>query len=436
MERVSFRTVGCRLNQAETAQMARQFAAAGYEVVPYGEPCDVCVIQSCAVTRKAEQESLRLSRHARRDDPHRTVVLAGCAVQALPRERVERESAANIVADQNSKWRLTSLLRDDRHPEEPARAAGEPVRGEPPPHSDVLPLFDRTRATVKVQDGCEFDCAYCIVPLARGRSWSRPIQNIVEDVWRLADNGYKEVVLTGANLGCYADGTHGLVSLLRQLEEVPGLPRIRLSSIEMSTVEREVVECMADSPRICRHLHVPLQTGDDGILAAMGRHYKAADFARFVEFAVARVPNLGLGTDLIAGLPGETERAFANTRALARDLPFSYLHVFPYSVRPGTRAAEMDGHVPVAVRKRRAAELIEIGEARRAAFAARFVGQRVEVLIEGVDTDGMGRGWTGEYASAAVRGKALAANTIVVAQGVRVTASTLFSLAPKSLNEY
>jgi threonylcarbamoyladenosine tRNA methylthiotransferase MtaB len=425
MRRVAFRTVGCRLNQAETAQMAARFVEAGYDVVPFGEPCDLCVIHGCAVTRKAERESLRLARMARRSGAARRIALAGCVAQALPRERVERESAADVVADQREKWRLPAWLR-----RLPARVpATTPASDERPRKPDTPrpppPSFDRTRATVKVQDGCEFGCAYCIVPAARGPFWSRPWREVVDEVRRLTDAGFREIVLTGANLASYADGRHGLAVLLRKLDGVRGLARIRLSSIEMSTVEREVVECMADSPRLCRHLHVPLQSGDDGVLAAMGRRYTAGDYARFVEFAVARVPELGLGTDLIAGFPGETDRAFANTLALARDLPFGYLHVFPYSERPGTRAADMAGRIPVAERKRRAAELLAIGEARRAEFARRFVGRRVAVLVESVDAGGTGRGWTGEYVSATVGGEGVTAKALVEAEGVASDGPTL-----------
>jgi threonylcarbamoyladenosine tRNA methylthiotransferase MtaB len=319
----------------------------------------------------------------------------------------------DLVVGQAAKPDLPALL----HRVNPERfpAAPSPAAPEPP-----LPRFETTRALIKVQDGCGFGCAYCIVPRARGRPRSRPRAEILAEVRRLVDAGFREIVLTGANLGSYRDGEAGLPELTDRLEALPGLDRIRLSSIEITTAERAVIERMAASGKLCRFLHIPLQSGDDRILAAMGRRYTAAEYRRLIEYAAARVQPLGLGTDVIVGFPGEDGRAYRNTCALVDDLPFSNLHVFPYSRRPGTPAAEMPGQIPAPLARARVRELLILEARKRAAFAESFVGRRVEVLIERLEPDGTARGWTGEYLEVAVAGAGVRVNDLVT---VAVTAA-------------
>jgi threonylcarbamoyladenosine tRNA methylthiotransferase MtaB len=401
MKRVAFKTVGCRLNQAETAQMAAAFEADGYAVVAFGEPCEVCVVHTCAVTHKAEISSVRLARSARRRGAG-VVVLAGCAVE-IGGEGLRRRANADLTAGQASKWRLPALLaRPSRRRAAPDEApAGVPLTA---PAESRLPRFAGTRALVKVQDGCDFGCAYCVVPAARGRPRSRPLQAVVRESAGLAAAGYREIVLTGANLGCYADGARRLTDLLAAVEGIGGIERIRLSSIELSTAERGVIDFMAGSAKLCPDLHIPLQSGDDGILRAMGRRYTVGEYCRLIEYAVARVPFLGLGTDILAGFPGEDAAAHANTVRVVRDLPFGNLHVFSYSRRPGTRAGGLPDQVPELAKKERVAELIGLGRKKRADFARRLVGRPVTVLVEGVG-GGASRwaaGWTRERVAARI----------------------------------
>jgi len=445
MKRVAFKTVGCRLNQAETARMAAGFEAAGYAVVPYGSDCDVCVIHTCTITGRAEQKCLMFARAARRRPNPPVVVLAGCAVDVAGAALKDR-CGADLLAGRDAKFDIPSLLRQEtgvgcqvsgvrgrvssvecrvsegvhesaqpptsgiRHPASGVRQPGSCLLT---PDSFLLPRFDTTRALVKVQDGCDFRCAYCIVPAARGAPRSRPLAEVVDEVRRLADAGYREVTLTGANLGCYEDGTRRLVDLIASIERLPAIERIRLSSIESSTTERAIIDCMASSAKLCRYLHVPLQSGDDRVLQAMGRRYTARQYRDTVAYALERVPLVGLGTDVLVGLPGEDEPAFANTVAIVNDLPFSNLHIFPYSRRPGTRAAGMAGQVSGAARKERCSRLSEIGRRKRAEFAARFLGRPVAVLIENVTCQGTGTGWTSERLEGRVTGNGLRANQIV-----------------------
>lgn len=398
VKRVSFKTVGCRLNQAETASLVARFQNQGYRVVPFGQPCEVAVVHSCAVTRRAERDSVRAARAAKRLVPPPLVILAGCAAAVDPKG-IREESGADRVLSQAEKWSLPHILD----------GAPSPPRDAP----DPIPHFETTRALLKAQDGCDFCCAYCIVPRARGKPVSRAIATIVAEAERLADRGFREMVLTGVNLGRYSDGRRGLVNLIEAIERLPGIVRIRLSSIEPTTAERAIIDHMAGSAKLCRQLHLPLQSGDDRILAAMGRRYDARAYRATVEYAVRKIPRLGLGTDVLVGFPDEDEAAFDNTRRLVHDLPFSNLHVFPYSRRPATRAAGMPRNVGNSVKKERCGVMLRLGEEKRAAFARSLIGREVSVLVERLSRQGTGTGWTSEYCEAQVSHHGIRLNDIV-----------------------
>jgi threonylcarbamoyladenosine tRNA methylthiotransferase MtaB len=248
---------------------------------------------------------------------------------------------------------------------------------------------------------------------------------IRDEVNRVTEAGFTEIILTGANLGRYQDGTYQLVDLIKTIETIPGLKRIRLSSIEITTTESAIIDHMATSLKLCHFLHIPLQSGDDGILAAMGRRYDSATFRKAIDHAVHRIPDLGLGTDIIVGFPGEDERAFNHTVSLVRDLPFSNLHVFPYSRRSGTRADTMAGQIPDTKKKERVQALTVIGETQRRLYAESFKGKQVDVLIERVDQEGNGHGWTGQYVQARLQGAAFKPRQIASARVTRSEAGTL-----------
>ena len=398
--RVSLKTFGCRLNQAETARFAEGFIAAGWKVVPFASPADVVVIHGCAVTHTAEWKCLQLARGIKRAaqaaGKHAPfVVLVGCVVEADGARRAV--AGVDLLVPRRDKERLAQIV---------CARLGAGV-SDP---SDLLDLADRpppprrTRALLKVQDGCDFFCSYCIVPHTRGAPVSRPWQVVLDEARALAQAGFAELVVTGCNVACYRDGVRGLADLLAAIAALDDVRRIRLSSIEPSTSEREVINLMATGHKLCRYLHLPLQSGDAETLRRMGRKYTPEEFAATVQYAVQRMPDLGLGTDLIAGFPGETEGAFERTRAFVASLPFSNVHVFPYSERLGTPAALLADAVPPAVRKARARALIDLSEEKRLAFAAQFVGRPVEVLLEGTGKDGRGRGWCSPYLDCRVAG--------------------------------
>lgn len=396
--------------------MVAGFMAAGYDVAMADAPCDVSVIHGCAITHKAERDSGRAVRSVRRQNPRALVILAGCPAEAQG-SRPNQDGAADLTVGQAGKFSLPSLLHR-LHPDRfPAPSAV--------PNATALPVFDTCRAFIKVQDGCDFHCAYCIVPQARGAPHSRPLAEIADELHRVADAGFREVVLTGANLGRYADGRHRLVDVIQAAETVAGIARIRLSSIELTTAEGPIIDHMAASAKLCRFLHIPLQSGDNGILHTMGRRYTAEEYRRAVEHAVGRIPDLGLGTDIIVGFPGETETAFETTRRFVESLPFSNLHVFPYSPRAGTRAAALPNPVASDVKKTRVRHLRNVGARQRVDFAARFERRSVSVLIEGVNAAGVAHGWTGEYLQASLSGATFHRGQIVAMRVDRVDGDRL-----------
>jgi len=428
--KVAFKTIGCRLNQAETSELAALFAAQGFHVVPFGEACDICVIHTCAVTHKAVTDSARAARLARTRCGNPLVVIAGCAVEICGPPLVAR-TRADLAVGQAAKYTLPNILQRREKCFPPGTILPAPAVAPQPPSCDDSALaywptadfpaaagmftkFCTTRPMLKVQDGCDFGCTYCIVPRARGPSRSRPLRQITGQARALTAAGYREIVLTGANLGTYRDGKARLPELLAALESIQGLERIRLSSIECSTTEREVIDYMASSSKLCPALHIPMQSGDDRVLRSMGRRYTSEDFRRLVAHAVEKVPFLGLGTDILVGFPGEDDAAFAATVNMVNDLPFNNLHVFAYSKRPGTPAAVMTRQVPETIKRDRVAELIKIAQRKREQFACRFVRREVSVLIEEVSPGGdEGFGWTREKVRARVRQPGLQVNQIV-----------------------
>ena len=408
MKRVAFKTVGCRLNQAESAGIAADFEHAGYRMVPFGEACDLCIIHTCAITGRAEQKCLMYARNARQQATR--VVVTGCAA-AIGGEKFRQKCGADLWVNQDDKTSLPLQVHKAFGAEFPAPPAD-------PESLHLLPHFENTRPLVKVQDGCAFRCTYCIVPDARGKPHSRPFNEIVDEVRKLGEAGFKEIVLTGANLGCYHDGPHELLDIIRAVEELDTIHRIRLSSIEVTTTERAIVDHMAGPTKLCAYLHLPLQSGDDGVLKRMGRRYSTREYRELAEYAAGKIPRLGLGTDIMTGFPGEDDTAFNNTLALINSLPFSNLHVFPYSKRPGTPAATMPDQVATPVKKARAQQLTALGQAKREIFAREFIGHYVEVLIESV-TDQGAMGWSRERMETLIRRPGLQPNQIL---NVRVSA--------------
>ena len=402
--RASIHTVGCRLNQAESAVLIDRLKRDGYHVVEPGEPTDLLVLNTCSVTDNAEADCRHLIRKTLRRSPTAFVAVTGCYAQTGV-DALRRMAGVDLIVGTQFKMSLPDLL--------PSAGA---LRKRPGPevlHSKKLDRNDFTmagvgdassvRANLKIQDGCQFMCAFCLIPFARGPERSRRWDDAVREAEALAGRGHRELVMTGVNLGLYEQEGRSLLDLIRRLEEIDGLDRIRISSIEPTTVSDALIEHMASSRKLCRHLHVPLQSGDDDILRAMNRRYSVREYVAFVERAVRLIPEIGLGTDLLVGFPGETEAQFSNTAALAKDLPFSYLHVFSYSKRPGTAASRLRSAVPVVTIRARSRTLAELSRVKRFAFYQRYVGRTLPVLFETHDEIGQWTGLTDNYIRVGVR---------------------------------
>ena len=388
--RASIHTLGCRLNQADSAHLAAQLRLAGYELVPWGEAADVLVVNSCAVTATAVQKSRQLLRSVRKRFPDAYVVYCGCAASdAEARLAVVEAGLADMVLPNPKPSSLPSLL-----PSMPRRGGEEngTVVLPRPWQSDgfILPGVgenpERTRANLKIQEGCDFRCTYCIVPDVRGPAVSRDLSDVLREADELLRRGYRELVVTGVNIATYANSGCGLAELLRELLRLRGPGdrekfRIRLGSAEPGPALERVIDVMKEDRRLCRFLHLPLQYGDDAILKRMGRHYDTSQYAETVLGAAKALPGICLGTDLMVGFPGEDASAYRRCRELLESLPIGLMHVFSYSPRPGTPAAQWS-RPPSGEVAERETGMLALASAKAAWFLESQAGQRLEVLLE------------------------------------------------------
>ncbi|HSE95634.1 MAG TPA: tRNA (N(6)-L-threonylcarbamoyladenosine(37)-C(2))-methylthiotransferase MtaB [Methylomirabilota bacterium] len=432
---VAFETLGCKLNQYESATLQAALEERGFRTVPSDQRAQLYVINTCTVTARADYSGRQAIRRAIARNPDALVVVTGCYAQTNP-EAVAAIPGVDVVLGTRDGDALPDLLGDLRKRVRPLVQVGDVFRPREP--EPVIPLRrfspGYTRAFVKVQDGCQHRCSFCIVPFARGGSRSQPIEVVANQVVALVDAGYREVVLTGVDLGHYgADQVPRttLARLIRRLLQIPGLARLRLSSILPAYFTEDLIGLVATERRVCPHLHVPLQAGSDRVLRAMRRPYNVARYRRLVERLAALVPDLGLGADVITGFPGESAEDFKATEALIDDLPLTYLHVFSYSDRRGTEAARLDTpRVPPEEVRHRTTRLRRLGVAKQRAFRERHVGREVEVLVLERPDRGTGVlvGLTGNYLEVAFAGPGALVGGFA---GVRVTSLTEHGLTGK-----
>lgn len=383
MVRIAVATLGCKVNQYESAGMVETLRENGFSPVSFDGSADVYIINTCTVTGKSDYQSRQLIRRAARANPGATILVTGCYAQIAP-EEIARLPGVTMVAGNVEKDDILRLVR--------ATLGGERktvfsdirrVKEFSTPAADVFP--GRTRAFLKIQDGCDAFCNYCIVPYARGKSRSLPEAEALERVDSLSKAGYRELVLTGVNLGAYGDDLSpatDLLRLLRRIEQKSLIPRLRLSSLEPLEITGDMLSFIRDAGRFCRHFHIPLQSGDDRILSLMGRKYDAVFFKSLVEKILHYLPDAAVGIDIMVGFPGEDEEAFSHSRQLIESLPVAYLHVFPYSPRPGTPASSLPGRVTESDKKKRVSIIRHVGRTKRETFAARFLGKELSVLLE------------------------------------------------------
>lgn len=408
---VAFYTLGCKLNAYDTQWYAEQFAARGYREVSFGDRADVTVVNTCTVTGQGDAQSRKALRRAHRISPEGMVVAVGCYAQTDP-DALSQMPEVDLVVGTAERVQLLDLINDTCSL---GRTFVTRSRTADFQDMDIYNFGGRARAFVKIQEGCNEFCSFCIIPFARGRSRSRTLQSAVSQVKKLVDAGYREVVLTGVHIGDYGADLAGceLLQVLEAVEQIDGLDRFRVSSIEATYVTDEMIDFFAESQKFCRHLHIPLQSGDNGILKAMRRPYTRAQYIALLEKVAKRVPGVGIGGDVMVGFPGESDAAFQNTRDLIADHPLTYLHVFPYSPRGKTPATRMANQVDPQVKKQRGAILRELGRQKVAAFQARFLGQTLPVLFENRRNGQCLQGLTDNYIRVLAPGPSAACEQIV-----------------------
>ncbi|MDT8441506.1 MAG: tRNA (N(6)-L-threonylcarbamoyladenosine(37)-C(2))-methylthiotransferase MtaB [Desulfuromonadales bacterium] len=394
---VAFATLGCKTNQFESAAMQEQLSAAGYRAVPFADGADLVIVNTCTVTNATDAQSRNLIRRARRLNPGCRVVVTGCYAQVDPQALASLPGVAVVIGNDEKRRLLDYVVAESTGQ---TIAVGD-IRTSrsavaPPP---LTSFAGRSRAFVQIQNGCDAFCSYCIIPFARGVSRSSAVADVEQQVVSLLAAGYAEIVLTGIHIGGYGKDLSPPVSLLQLLQsllEKTGVRRLRLGSIEPTELPDALLDLVANSAAICPHFHVPLQSGDNAVLRRMQRTYDRELFRERIMAIHARLPHAGIGLDVITGFPGETEQEFANTCRLIEGLPVSDLHVFPYSRRPGTVAAAFADQVPGDVSRQRAESLRQLAAAKQRAFAGRFIGETLEVVVENSD-DGMLRGVSRNY---------------------------------------
>lgn len=379
--KISFFTQGCRLNQAETAAITNGFSADRYTVVPFQEPASIAVINTCTVTENGDLDTRRLIRKVIRQNPEVKIALVGCQSQILKEKLLELPNVSWVIGNAQ-KMNLHQIMEETFHNDTPTLSVEKLTKAS---FKNEIAGIDshHKRANIKIQDGCDFYCSFCIIPFARGPARSREFNNIIEEVNQLAKADHKEIILTGINLGTYADQDKTLYDVISELEKVEGLHRIRISSIEPTTIDDQILERMGDpTSKLCQYLHIPIQSGSDDILTAMKRHYSTLDYTQYLQKVLKFVPDIGLGTDIMVGFPGETDTHFEETYTLLRESPLSYFHVFSYSERQNTRSVKLPDKVNAQTIAKRSQSLRELSHRKRQVFYQKFIGKTLPILVE------------------------------------------------------
>ena len=421
MPKAALHNLGCKVNAYETEAMEQQLKERGYEIVPFDEKADVYIINTCSVTNIADRKSRQMLHKAKKMNPDAIVVAAGCYVQAK-KDEVQIDEAIDIVLGNNKKQDLLAVLEQyDREKGQDKELIDlkEQVEYE---NLQLSSTGEHTRAYLKVQDGCNQFCTYCIIPYARGRVRSRSMEDVTEEVRTLAENGYKEVVLTGIHLSSYGidfDKERHLLDLIRAVHQIEGIERIRLGSLEPGIITEEFAEAISKLPKMCPHFHLSLQSGCNATLKRMNRRYTSEEYAERCGILRKYFENPALTTDVIVGFPGETEEEFEASRNFVDSIDFYETHIFKYSRREGTKAAVMPDQVSEGKKSVRSAEMIEMGEQKRRAYEESFIGKEVEVLVEEeIERNGeiFWTGHTKEYIKIALQSRENLRNCIVKVQ--------------------
>jgi len=407
MKKIAFKTLGCRLNQYETDALASRFHTGSYELVDFNEAADIYIVNTCTVTNQSDQKSRQTISQARKANQDAVVVVTGCMANNHKQSLLEN-SNINYVVDNERKSSLFSIIESH-------------FRGEvadPEGFDKDLFSYDaayktfHTRSMIKIQDGCDNFCTFCIIPKVRGRATSRPAKAIYDNIREVIDYGFKEVVLTGVNIGRYREGDLNFERLVENILDIPGDFRLRISSIEPDGFSERFFE-LFDHPKLSPHLHLCLQSGSEDILLKMRRMYTARQFREMAEQLRNRYPDFNLTTDIIVGFPGESEADFAQTVHMARDLAFSHIHTFKYSVRSGTRAERMPEQLSEKIKNQRSEVIRNISEENKRAYLEQMAGKQQRLLVERIGADGIARGYGEHYFPIRLKNKTLEKNQFV-----------------------
>jgi threonylcarbamoyladenosine tRNA methylthiotransferase MtaB len=392
---VAFGTLGCKLNYSETSTIARSFTDLGFKRVDFKEKADIYVINTCSVTDTADKKSRAVIRQAARKNPAAFIVVTGCYAQINP-EGPGSIEGVDLVIGSNDKFNIKNWLENlEKHSHSELHTCSYKEISE---FQHSFSYGDRTRSFLKVQDGCNYFCTYCTIPIARGKSRNPSIASLIEEAGNVSELGIKEICLTGVNIGDFGHSTgETFIDLLKRLDEVETIGRIRVGSVEPNLLTNEIISFIASSKRIAHHFHIPLQSGTDQVLKLMKRRYNTTLFTHRIDKIRELLPYAFIGVDVIAGMNGETDELFRKTYQFIERLDISELHVFPYSERKDTKALQINGSIPVRERRRRAQELIELSEMKLHEFYNKNIGQEVTVLFEHKRSQGMMEGWTENY---------------------------------------
>ena len=412
-KKIAFHTLGCKLNFSETSAIARQMQERGFTTVDFEEASDVYVINTCSVTDQADTKCRNIVRKAMKQNPNAYVVVVGCYAQLKPKE-IASIKGVDLVLGAAEKFKLPEIITDlTKNP------CGQVLASEISNANffvDAYSVGDRTRSFLKIQDGCDYKCSFCTIPLARGKSRSDTPENVLKNAKDLASKGVKEIVLTGVNTGDYGKGIEGdytFFDIVKRLDEVEGIERFRISSIEPNLLTDEIIEFVAQSKRFMPHFHIPLQSGSDKMLKLMQRRYKSDLYKSRVEKIKNVMPHACIGVDVIVGFPQETDDDFLDTYNFVNELDISYLHVFTYSERANTKAIEMEGVIPVPVRNQRNAMLRTLSEKKKRYFYQQFLGTTRLALMEQEQHGNVMHGFTDNYIKVSMPFDALHVNQLV-----------------------
>lgn len=413
---VSFTTLGCKVNQFETEAMTELLEREGFEVLHQGDKSDIYIINTCAVTKESERKSRQFINKAKRINPNALVVAVGCSVQ-LNGEKLSKETDVDIIIGTKHKGNIGKLIKEKLSNMEQQAEDIEEFHGkENFEELKISAVHDKTRANIKIQDGCSQFCSYCIIPYVRGPIRSRRHEDIVVEIKKVAGNGYKEIVLNGIHISSYGKDIHeqdALIKLIEDINKIEGIERIRLGSLEPKLITEDFISRYSKLDKVCDHFHLSLQSGSDSVLKRMNRKYTTSEYKNNVDIIRKYMPHAGITTDIIVGFPGETEEEFNETLEFVKIIRFSRIHVFKYSVREGTKAAEMTDQVEDSVKAQRSRVLINLSNVISMEFMKQFIGKNMPVLIETQKKENIFEGYTTNYLKVLIKSDINIKNKIV-----------------------